>query len=392
MREVDFAATLRAGASAVGESVNPASARAVRGRGNQRRRRNAIVSGALAFAVGAGGGGFAYASLDRPASSVPVATGASPTPSQSAAAGFGANRPSIVAVTTAGVVEVLNPVTGVGDAPLTPTQDAIGDEIAISPDGQTVYFAVKNGCTDDVESVPVAGGTPKVVTTGVLPAISPDGTELALVREPYSGGPDRIKYGCSSANAKAQVVVRDLATGAEQAYPAPSGMMTYPISHLSWSADGKSLLVSAGSTTGVQAWSLVEVNLATAQYYLPGSSPTPADHVVPVNGSYNSVPGYYYREGVYLPGGGMFGDQICCDENGSSSVSSSLLLEINASGKEVSQVAAGFTNRDHTSLDASQGWFLYLSGNDLFLADTGSKAFMLTSGLIAAAWIPASPG
>jgi hypothetical protein len=295
-----------------------------------------------------------------------------------------------VAVTTAGVVEVLNPVSGVATAALTQPQDAIGDEVAISPDGQTVYFAVKNGCTDYVESVPAAGGTPKVVTTGVLPALSPDGTELALVREPYSGGPDRIKYGCSSArsaNSKAEVVVHNLATGAEQAYPAPSGMMTYPISHLSWAANGKTLLVSAGATTGVQAWALVEVNLATARNYLPESSPTPADHIVPVDGSYSSVPGYYYREGVYLPDGDMFVDQICCDENGSSTVTSTTLMKVNASGKELSQVAMGFTNQDHTSLDASQGWFLYLSGEDLFLSD-GTKAFMLTSGLIAAAWVP----
>jgi WD40 repeat protein len=390
MREADFTAALRTGASAVGDSANPVAADAVRSRGNRRRSRNAIASGALAFAVGAGGGGIAYAGLDHPGHAAPVAAGESAAPSTSAAAGSGANRPPIVAVTTAGVVEVLNPVSGVATAALTQPQDAIGDEIAISPDGQTVYFAVKNGCTDDIESVPAAGGTPKVVTTGVLPALSPDGTELALVREPYSGGPERITYGCSSAspaNSKAEVVVRNLAAGTEQVYPAPAGMMTYPVSHLSWAADGKSLLVSAGAAKGVQAWDLVAVNLATAQYYLPGNSSTSADYSVPVNGSYSSVPGYYYREGVYLPDGDMFVDQICCDENGSADVSSTTLLKINASGREVSQVAIGFTNQDHTSLDASQGWFLYLSGKDLFLSD-GTKAFMLTSGLIAAAWVP----
>jgi hypothetical protein len=52
-------------------------------------------------------------------------------------------------------------------------------------------------------------------------------------------------------------------------------------------------------------------------------------------------------------------------------------------------VAVGFANRDHSSLDADQTghWLLYLSGQDLFVSLDGSDPFMLTSGLIAAAWV-----
>jgi hypothetical protein len=52
-------------------------------------------------------------------------------------------------------------------------------------------------------------------------------------------------------------------------------------------------------------------------------------------------------------------------------------------------VATGVLSKDHTSLAADPGgrWLLYLSGNDLFLSYGGGKASVLTTGLIAAAWL-----
>jgi Tol biopolymer transport system component len=61
----------------------------------------------------------------------------------------------------------------------------MGQEIAVSPDGSTVYFSAVGGCTNQIESVPVSGGTPTVIASGVLPAISPDGSKLAYAQEPW---------------------------------------------------------------------------------------------------------------------------------------------------------------------------------------------------------------
>jgi Tol biopolymer transport system component len=391
MREKEFGTELRTGAYAISTSTTPTAAAAIRQRGDRRRRRNALASGALAFLIGAGGGGVAYASFSHPVSggsSPPAAAGGTGRANGAPGVVPGGSRPGIVAVTTGGAVEVLNSTTGIVTATLTGMQDAIGDEVAVSPSGQTVYFAVNQTCGDKIESVPIGGGKPTVITSGVLPAVSPDGTELAFVRESYSGGPSEINYTCGAVNQtkKAEVVVRDLANGSEQAYPAPPNALTWPVSHVSWSPDGETLLVSAGPATGTQSWDLLALNLASAKYYAPLSPGTAGNtDIQPGQGS-----GDYYREGAYLPDNDIFVNQLCCTSSTSSNgkIMSSLLLEISPSGQQVRQVAEGDLTRDHTSLDATKGWLLYLSGNDLFVSDDGATPVALSSGFIAAAWIP----
>ena len=371
MRDHEFTARLRAGAESLAAAADPPSPDVIRRRGDRRRTHGMIAAGVLVFVTGAGGGGAAYASLGAP-SGAPQAAGAGASQAQSAAASAvsGASR-RIVAVTTGGAVELLDASSGVASKVLVPRTDAIGDEIAVSPSGSTVYFAVKRGCADSIESVPVTGGTALPVATGVLPAISPDGARLAFVRERISGGSDAISYGCQPAGihpaGQVSVVVRDLATGHEKVY----GTSAVPISHLSWSPSGQSLLVSAGP--GVSGgWVLSTLDVATG-----------GSRAVPVTGAAS-----YYREGVFLPGGGLFVDRVCCSGD-ASTVSSTVLQEIDASGGLVRQVAIGYVNRDHTSLDVSAGWLLYLSGHDLFVADGTGKAYQVTSGLIAAAWLGA---
>jgi hypothetical protein len=386
MRDEQFAACLRTGAAWVADSVSPPSAVAIRGRGDRRRRMHAVVSAVLAFLIGAGGGSCAYVGFDRPAAGVSAAYGQA----QAAPAGQGvtsSGRPQLVVVTTGGAVELLNPVTGMATATLVPDQDAIGDEVAVSPDGTTVYFAVRRGCSDFIESVPVAGGTPSMITTGVLPTVSPDGTELAFVREPESGGPDPVPYLCQAAGTMGYtVVIRNLITGAEKSYPSAPGDPAAPVSHLSWAPDGTSLLVSANPPQAITAPSaaagvLTRLDPARSLHYLvvPTSA---AGNPASVGDGAAGPPGYY-REGVYLPDGDMFVDRV--------SDGSSLLLEIAPSGRVVRQVALGFRGQDHTSLDATSGWLLYLSGHDLFVSADGNadgnKARALTSGLIAAAWL-----
>jgi hypothetical protein len=268
---------------------------------------------------------------------------------------------------------VLNPESGTAIRPLAPVQDAIGDEIAVSPGGQTVYFAVRKGCTDDIESVPVSGSSkPVIVAHGVLPAMSPDGTELAFVREQMAPSRNNwINFTCPSSGPGApSVVVLNLSTGASRPYWSPGGE---PIAHLSWSPDGGTLLVSLGPS-----WALATLNVASGGF----AGRVPATLTAAVGLS------YYYREGVYMPAGLIFVNQVCC--NGwSNRIHSTALTEVSASGVVTHQVAIGVLSKDHTSLavDPSGQWLLYLSGNDLFLSGNGGKATSLTNGLIAAAWL-----
>jgi len=330
------------------------------------------MSGVLALAIGVGGGGAAYASLGQAGARGSGGHSGS-VPLGALASGSAAALPGIVAVTTGGAVVVLNAVTGIATRVLVPQVDAIGDEVSISPSGATVYFAVKRDCVDYIESVPLSGGAPAVVSTGVLPSVSPDGTKLAFVREPVSGGPSTVRYGCSgtggSPASQFQVVVRDLASGTEKVYPAAAAA---PVSHLSWSPSGSAILVSAGPAGQNTGWSLSVLNAITS---------------VPVTGQPDAAESYY-REGVYLPDGNLFVDRVCCT-GVPGSVTSTLLQEVSATGRLIHQVTEGFKDKDHTSLDASSGGLLlYLSGHDLYLSDGTHAPYKLTSGLIAAAWLP----
>ena len=200
----------------------------------------------------AGGGGYAYASISTTSSSNVPSTGTSQSPAPVASAGT--ERPAIVAVTTGGEVVVLNSKTGLATSTLTGSQDVVGDEIAVTR--SAVYFAVRpaNSCADEIERVSLAGGTPAVVATGVLPSISPDGTELAYVKEQLDAP---ASLGCTGGG-PIQVVVRDLTTDAQTVYAPPpgEGALVAPVSHLSWSPDGKTLLVSAGPVQDNEGWTL----------------------------------------------------------------------------------------------------------------------------------------
>lgn len=401
MRNDEFNSWLRSGASQLAASVHPPSPEAVRRRGDRRRHRTMVVSGVLAFAVGAGGGGVAYASLSQPGKGgPPAATGSTSSPAgtfspySSAAASSGpaaGATPDVVAVSTAGSVELLSTNTGLATKVLVPKVDAIGDEVAVSPDAKTVYYAVKSGCADRIYSVPVTGGTPSAVTTGALPAVSPDGAELAFVREPYTAYPYE-PIGCSGGLTSAHpgkafsVVVRNLATGSEKVYPADPAIsaLPVPISHLSWSPSGGKLLVSIASAQDNSGWDLHVLNTETDQYF---SGASLFSGGIPVTGPAGKRSAYY-PEGVFQPDGNMFVVRECC-AGFPVTPSAIVLQEITASGVPVHTVASGFLDRIHSSLDAVQGKVLYLSGNTLF-ATRGGGAKLITGGLIAATWLPAT--
>ncbi len=179
----DLTARLKGGSADFAATVSPAPPEAIRARGNQRRRRQVLTAAVLAFAVVAGGAGGAYASLgqpDRDGHGSPV-TGRGPASGSPAAGGSG--RPDIVAVTTKGALVVLDPLSGEARRILV-ARGVAGGAVAVSPDGRTAYFAARHGCRDEIESVPLAGGRPRLIASGLLPAVSPDGKRLAFVRPP----------------------------------------------------------------------------------------------------------------------------------------------------------------------------------------------------------------
>jgi len=333
---------------------------------------------ALLAACG-GGGGTAQGS-----GGASTGAGSSPASTASARPAHRAARPpAVVAVTKAGALVILNSVTGSVAKTLVPGSVA-GDEISVSADRTTVYFAVRHGCTDTVESIPVTGGSPQQIGTGSLPAISPDGSRLAFAQQPS------LAAGCipNDANLTShfKLIIRTLGSANQIAYPmaAPgqdSGLPA-PISHLSWAADGTRLAVSISAIQDNEGWNVVILDTSAARYYLSGPGDTP----VPVTGS-PSARRSYLREGVFMPDGNLFVSRACCAGVPVRNTSR-LMWEVSASGTLVHQVAVGFANLDHISLDASVNgrWLLYLAGDILYVSHRGHRPKQLTTGLIAAAW------
>ena len=140
------------------------------------------------------------------------------------------------------------PLTGslVGDTPSKPFGG--GEEIAFSPDGRTVFFALREAdrieplsTNLDIFQVPSDGSAAPINLTDPndatdnFPVVSPDGRTLAyaaMARPGYEA--DRMV-----------VQLRDLATG--QVRPLTQAW-DRSVDSIAWAPDGKSLLVTAGDT------------------------------------------------------------------------------------------------------------------------------------------------
>jgi dipeptidyl aminopeptidase/acylaminoacyl peptidase len=152
-------------------------------------------------------------------------------------------------VTGAGV-----PVTGalVGDTPSKPFGG--GEEVDISADGKTIYFALREAgrieatsTNLDIFSAPADGSAqPSNLTadndgTDNLPTLSPDGRSLAYFSMARAG------Y-----EADRQVLqIRDLATGSVRAL---TQNWDRSVGSIAWARDGKSLLVTAEDTLEQPVW------------------------------------------------------------------------------------------------------------------------------------------
>ena len=160
-----------------------------------------------------------------------------------------------------------------------------------------------------------AGGaiTSTLVQGGVLGdevAVSPDGSTIAFAVEPM------LRQGCvpSQPNLAGdyKLVIRSLASGTEKILPLPPqvrrGGLFSPISHLSWSAGNTTLAVSVSAVQDNEGWGLNLVDTASARYYAP---PGTGVRFVPVTGSPDARRSYI-REGVFLPDGNLFISRACC--------------------------------------------------------------------------------
>jgi hypothetical protein len=342
------------------------------------------LAGAAALTLLAACGGSGTTS--QPPAPVTKTVTATSGPSARATGGTtpAAAAPGIVAVTARGALVTLNAATGTVVRTLAPS-GATGDEIAVAANG-TAYYTEQHGCTDQIYAVPVSGGgSPAPITTGSLPALSPDGSKLAFVREPaetvhcFPATPNLVPL--------YKLYVRTFATGAQQVFPmVPAGKtdqsLPAPISHLSWAPDGQHLAVSISPIQDNEGWNLALVDTATARYYLSGGGIS----YVPVTGQ-PTPQRSYLREGVYLPDGDLFVSRACCAGVPPKNTSR-LMWEVTPSGALIHQVAIGYPTLDHASLDASASgaWLLYLAGQDLYVSQDGAAPRAVAKGLIAAAW------
>ena len=150
----------------------------------------------------------------------------------------------LLVVKANGAVELVSPNSGavirrlVGSSPVTSNGLHLRRPTGITAAGGVAYVSYL-APTPVIVSIPLAGGTPRLVDYGMAPAASPDGTRLAYYE---------VGAGASSG----VIAVRDLATGKTRSVYAASG--TIPET-LSWSTDDTRLVMSG---LFVPATSLIE--------------------------------------------------------------------------------------------------------------------------------------
>jgi len=139
-----------------------------------------------------------------------------------------------------------------GDTPSKPFGG--GEEIAFSPDGRTVYFALREAgrmeslsTNLDIFAVPADGSAPPTNLTAAskgmdnLPAVSPDGRTLAYF--------DMARAGYEAD--RQVLMLRDLATGSVRPL---TQNWDRSVGSIAWARDGRSLIVTAEDTLEQPVW------------------------------------------------------------------------------------------------------------------------------------------
>lgn len=142
-----------------------------------------------------------------------------------------------------------------------------------------------------IERVSLEGGRPVFVAGGVSPAVSPDGTELAYVRE--TAGTCQASRVCPPSDLHPPVIVRDLTTGSEHRLPISGA----GVSGLSWSDDDVHLAVSDGNGFWVVDTSPAAANQTPVAIFPPTNSTPP-----------------YWSDAAYRGSSGSIGAVAFCPE------------------------------------------------------------------------------
>ncbi len=151
---------------------------------------------------------------------------------------------------TGGGTRVTGPL--VGDTPSKPYGG--GEEIAVSPDGKTVYFALREAgrieatsTNLDIFMAPADGSAPPTNLTDAndatdnLPTLSPDGRSLAyfaMARPTFEAD-------------RQVLMVRDLATGATRPL---TQAWDRSVGSIAWASDGRSIFVTADDIMETPVW------------------------------------------------------------------------------------------------------------------------------------------
>ena len=188
-------------------------------------------------------------------------------------------------------------ITGglIGDTPSKPFGG--GEEVSWSPDGRTVYFALREAgriestsTNLDIFAAPADGSAPPTNltdandATDTQPAVSPDGRKLAYLAMRRPG------YEAD----RTVLTIRDLATGKAVSL---TERWDRSVGSIAWAADSKSLYVTAEDTQEVPLWRVDaasgQVTRLTQEGHVSAVALTPRGPVVAMDSL--TAPGDFYR-------------------------------------------------------------------------------------------------
>lgn len=191
----------------------------------------------------------------QPTPTTPEPTGA---PDPTATEDGPATVPPLVAVTEAGAVVELDPLSGAVVREVTPADPSFEGPVSLTPDRSAAYVQTAPRPGEQLGAIVRVGlddGVLQRIDTGRAPSVSPDGSRLAYVTLDED----------ASVDGALALVVMNLRTWERIRIPVdPCGGCARRIDRPAWSADGGSLYVAVGTQDApVPATELRVVSLTT---------------------------------------------------------------------------------------------------------------------------------